>query len=82
MNREIVITKDQALAAFGGNGAALARALGLTRAAVSAWPDGPIAEGHALKLRFVLRPEIFGNLAAANDDAPPAEGNGAGGEGG
>lgn len=80
---EVKITKQQALAAFNGNGAELGRALGLTRQAIAAWPDGPIAEGYALKLRFVLKPEIFGgNLPpAANDDAPPSQGNGAAGEG-
>lgn len=31
--------------------------------------------------RIDLRPEIFGDLEAANDDAPPPESNGAGGEG-
>lgn len=75
------ITKAQAIAAYGGNAAALARALNVTPSAVYQWPDGPVAEGYALKLRFVLRPEVFGNLAAANDDAPPAESDGAGGEG-
>ena len=67
---DTTITKQEALAAFGGNGAELARAFGLTRQAVSAWPDGPIPEGYALKLRFVLKPEVFGTHApAANDDS-------------
>lgn len=77
------ITKAEALDAYGGDVAALARALKITRAAIYQWPAGPIGEVHALKLRFVLKPDVFGgNLPpAANDDAPPAQGNGAGGEG-
>ncbi|MEN1942676.1 Cro/CI family transcriptional regulator [Luteimonas sp. MJ293] len=65
------ISKAQAIAAYGGNAAALARALNVTPSAIYQWPDGPIAEGYALKLRFVLRPEVFGNIPAANDDTPP-----------
>lgn len=78
------ITKAEALDAYGGDVAALARALSITRAAIYQWPAGPIGEVHALKLRFVLKPDVFGDQlpTAANDDAPPAKGNGAGGEGG
>jgi hypothetical protein len=54
------ISKEEAIAAFDGNAAALARALGITPSAVYQWTDGPIAEGYALKLRFVLKPEYFG----------------------
>lgn len=54
-----VVTKSQALAAYEGNASALARALGVTPQAVYQWPDGPIREGHALKLWFVLKPEFF-----------------------
>lgn len=61
---QITITKEQALAAYDGNGAALARALNITPSAVSQWPDGPIGEVHALKLRFLLKPEVFGDIAA------------------
>jgi hypothetical protein len=53
------ITKEQAIEAYGGNTAALARALKITPSAIYQWPDGPIAEGYALKLRFVLKPEVF-----------------------
>jgi transposase-like protein len=56
---DVQITKDQAIAAYGGNASALARALGITPQAVYQWDDGPIDEGHALKLRFVLKPEVF-----------------------
>ncbi len=50
------ISKAAAIHAYGGNAAALARALGITPAAVYQWPDGPIGEVHSLKLRFVLKP--------------------------
>lgn len=53
------VEKSQALAAYGGNGAALARALGITRQAVSAMPDGLLDERHAMKLYFVLKPDFF-----------------------
>lgn len=65
---QITITKEQALAAYDGNGAALARALNITPSAVSQWPEGPIGEVHALKLRFVLKPELFGRV-----DSPVAK---------
>lgn len=54
------ITKQQALTAFGGNASALARALEITPQAVSQWDEGPIPELHALRLRFVIAPELFG----------------------
>ena len=53
---DYAITKQQAVAAYGGNASALARALGITPQAIYQWPDGPIDEGHALKLWFVLKP--------------------------
>ena len=53
------ITKSQAVAAYGGNASALARALGVTPSAVYQWPDGPIDERWALKLAFVLKPGAF-----------------------
>jgi hypothetical protein len=62
---QITITKEQALAAYDGNGAALARALNITPSAVSQWPEGPIGEVHALKLRFLLKPEVFGPVVAS-----------------
>ena len=55
----ISITKERAISAYNGNCAALARALNISPAAVYQWADGPIGEVHALKLRFVLKPEIF-----------------------
>lgn len=68
------ITKQEAIAAYEGNASALARALKITPSAVYQWPDGPIADVHTLKLRFVLKPEAFdadGNLIAQ----PPAQGH-------
>lgn len=59
MNTVPVITKKQAVSLYNGNQAALARALGIGRAAVSKWPEGPIDERYALKIRFVLRPDCF-----------------------
>lgn len=57
------VNKQQALAAFGGNSSALARVLDITPQAVYQWPDGPIPELHALKLRYVLMPDVFGQGA-------------------
>ena len=54
------ITKADAIAAFDGNASALARALKVTPSAIYQWPDGPIAEGYALKLTFVLKPAEYG----------------------
>lgn len=53
------ITKQQAIEVYGGNASALARALNISPAAIYQWSDGPIAEGYALKLRFVLKPGAF-----------------------
>ena len=66
------ISKAEAVAAFDGNTAALARALGITPSAVYQWPDGPIAEGYALKLRFVLKPDVFGGGAQPSRPAAVA----------
>jgi hypothetical protein len=60
-----VITKLQALDAYEGNASALARALEITPQAVYQWDDGPIAAVHALKLAFLLKPDVFGPQAAA-----------------
>lgn len=67
----IQITKSQAVAAYAGNTAALARALNITPSAIYQWPDGPIAEGYALKLQFVLKPDVFGS-GADQVRQPPA----------
>ena len=49
------ISKKQAVEAYGSVGG-LADALGITRSAIYQWPDGPIADVHALRILFVLRP--------------------------
>ncbi len=61
------ISKQDALAAYGGNGAALAKALGISRQAVHKAADGPLPELWQLKLRYQLKPEIF-NLPTVADD--------------
>lgn len=58
------ISKDEALAAYGGDTLALAEALGITRSAIYQWPDGPIPQAQALRLRYVLKPDVFGAPAA------------------
>lgn len=65
----ISITKAEAVAAYGGSQAELARALGISRQAVGKWPDGPIKEGWALKLRYELRPDVFGPATPAQQAA-------------
>lgn len=57
------IQKTEAIGLF-RNKAQLARALGITRQAIDRWPDDrPIPEKHALKIRFILRPECFSETA-------------------
>lgn len=53
------MTKQDALNLFGNNGAELARALNITRSAVSLWRDDQIPKEHELMLRFVIKPEAF-----------------------
>ncbi len=57
--------KKEAISLF-GSPEALRIALGLkTRHAVYMWPDDePIPEVHELKIRYVLKPEAFGNRPA------------------
>lgn len=62
------ITKEEAIAAYDGNAAALARALGITPSAVYQWPEGQIDDLWALKLRFVLMPTHFQALEAPSHD--------------
>jgi len=66
---QVHITKAQAIAAYGGNASALARALDITPQAIYQWPDGDIKESHALKLAFVLKPGVFDGLSAENKHA-------------
>lgn len=51
------LSKEQAVALYGGNQAALARAVGVTRQYISKLPEGPLPEWMDLKLRFVIKPE-------------------------
>ncbi|MCU1129270.1 Cro/CI family transcriptional regulator [Stenotrophomonas muris] len=66
------ITKEEAIAAYDGNAAALARALGITPSAVYQWPEGQIDDLWALKLRFVLMPAHFQALERPPEDDPDA----------
>lgn len=64
-----MITLAEILPHFDGNRAALARALGITRQAINAWPvDGPIPERQELRLRYEVLPEVFGPRTAQNAD--------------
>lgn len=58
MKSSIQITKNEAVEMFGSK-ADLARALGIAKSAVSQWSDGPIPEKQAMKIRFMLKPELF-----------------------
>jgi DNA-binding transcriptional regulator YdaS (Cro superfamily) len=62
MSAPVQITKQQAVEMFGSQ-AKLARALGIAKSAVSQWADGPIPELQALKIRFLLKPELFERVA-------------------
>lgn len=57
------IYKRDAVAAYGTQ-QALADALGISRSAVAMWSsENPIPREHALRLRYELKPEIFGASA-------------------
>ena len=60
MNDTARVTKERALALFDGNQAALGRALGVTRQAINKLPEGSLPEWMDLKLRFVIKPDAFG----------------------
>lgn len=53
------ITKAQAIKPY-GTVAGLARKLNVSRQLVSRWPEGPIPDLYALRLRYELAPEKFG----------------------
>lgn len=69
MSERFSISKAEAIRAYGGNASALARALGITPQAIYQWQDGEIDEGYALKLWFVLKPDVFAGreIARAHD---------------
>lgn len=53
------IRKETAVDLFGGV-TQLAKALGITKAAVYQWPNGePIPEAQALRIRYQLKPRAF-----------------------
>jgi len=61
MPNETVITRRRAVEVYGGV-SKLAEALGISRAAIYLWPeDDPIPELQALKLKYELRPDVFGS---------------------
>jgi hypothetical protein len=54
------MTKEEALAAFGGSVSALADALDISTSAVYQWSEAkPIPDDKALRIRFVLKPDFF-----------------------
>jgi len=57
------LTKDQALALFDGNQAALGRALGVTRQAINKLGPGELPEWMDLKIRYVIKPDVFSEPA-------------------
>lgn len=69
-----MITKQQAIALF-GSVKELQTALGLkTHSAIYMWRDGePIPENHALKIRYVLKPESFDADGNFIDPAPAGQ---------
>ena len=52
------LSKSEAIALF-QSAKGLAQALGVSKAAVSQWPEEAIPENHDLKIRYVLKPEHF-----------------------
>jgi hypothetical protein len=57
------ITRKQAVAAF-GSVSALSKALGISRTAVYLWPENdPIPELQAMRLRYEIKPDLFGPKA-------------------
>ena len=59
------LSKQEAIALF-SSAKELAEALGISKSAVSQWPDGPIPDNHDLRIRYVLKPEQF-RLTSAQD---------------
>ncbi len=49
------LTKREAIALF-KTAKGLAEALGVSKSAVSQWPEGPIPVKHDLRIRYELRP--------------------------
>jgi len=57
------LSKQEAIALF-HSAKALAGALGISKAAVSQWPEAAIPENHDLRIRYELKPEHFRREAA------------------
>lgn len=67
MTTKIIITKEQALAAYGWKQAELARALKITSGAITQWlPGQAIPEAQALKLYYQLKPGAFASSEVLN----------------
>ncbi|KAF1045637.1 hypothetical protein [Xylophilus sp.] len=59
------MTKSELLSRLCIRQSELARLLGVSRSAVAQWPDDqPIPEKQELKLRYELRPDVFGEKVA------------------
>ncbi|HEV7164667.1 MAG TPA: Cro/CI family transcriptional regulator [Gammaproteobacteria bacterium] len=67
------LSKKEAIALF-SSAKELAKALGISKSAVSQWSDGPIPDNHDLRIRYVLKPEQF-RLAPAEDAGTEAAGH-------
>lgn len=52
------MNKTQAIKLFDNNRAAMAKALGITVAAISNWPGEHLPERHRLKIQYVLLPKM------------------------
>jgi len=52
------LTKQEAIALF-ATAKGLAQALGVSKSAVSQWPEGPIPVKHDLRIRYELKPGHF-----------------------
>jgi DNA-binding XRE family transcriptional regulator len=52
------MTKAEALSYFNGNGAALARALGINREAVYQWSEERIPQAQELRLKYEVIPKL------------------------
>jgi len=52
------LSKNEAIALF-SSAKELSKALGISKSAVSQWPDGAIPDNHDLRIRYELKPEHF-----------------------
>lgn len=66
------LSKQEAIALF-SSAQELGTALGISKAAVSRWPDGPIPDNHDLRIRYELKPE---RIQPAEDARTAAKDNG------